>query len=361
MKTEVGVGMIGSGFARRTQIPGFQALREAKVVSIASRSGRNARATAEEFGIPHHTDDWRELVRNPAVDLVCVTTPPRLHLEMTLAALENGKHVLCEKPMAMNTVEASRMRDAANASGLLALIDHQLRFVNGRQKAFEMIRSGAIGRIRHVRYMFRNAVRGDHNLPWTWWSDLDQGGGALGAIVSHIVDSIRWLLDTEVEDVFCNLHTHVRARPYNGQQREVTSDDEALLVMKLSGDDLLDNATGAVTVSMVEGGPYRNRFDLFGTAGALRIEDGGELFTGDLKGSDWKSLEFELGNVAKGMEVGGWSRGFTVFAAKIVEAILNGNKIFAHAPTFEDGVAIQAVLDAARESNRTRSVVGVEF
>src|SRR5215813_13523707 len=101
MGRTIGIGIIGTGFARRVQVPSFQACENAKVVSIASGTLENARAAAEEFDIGHYTNDWRETVAREDIDLVCVTTPPKLHREMTLFAIGKGKHVLCEKPMAM--------------------------------------------------------------------------------------------------------------------------------------------------------------------------------------------------------------------------------------------------------------------
>src|SRR5215207_688555 len=134
MKEKVGIGIIGTGFARRVQIPAFLACENARVVSVASGHAENAEAAAREFGIAHHTDDWRATVENEAVDLVCITTPPDTHLAMTLAAIGAGKHVLCEKPMAMTVREAQAMTDRAKEHGVLALIDHELRFLHGRRK-----------------------------------------------------------------------------------------------------------------------------------------------------------------------------------------------------------------------------------
>src|SRR5688500_2229162 len=101
----LGIGIIGTGFARRVQIPAFLACENARIVSVASGSLENARATAEEFDIQHFTDDWQQTVDRADVDLVCITTPPRLHYEMTVEAIDRRKHVLCEKPMAMNVAE----------------------------------------------------------------------------------------------------------------------------------------------------------------------------------------------------------------------------------------------------------------
>ncbi|HWF88597.1 MAG TPA: Gfo/Idh/MocA family oxidoreductase, partial [Pyrinomonadaceae bacterium] len=98
-RSPVGIGVIGTGFARTTQIPGFRDCMGAKVVAIASRSHDRADAIAKEFGIPFVTNDWQELVQRSDVDLVSVVTPPATHMEIAVGALEQGKAVLCEKPM----------------------------------------------------------------------------------------------------------------------------------------------------------------------------------------------------------------------------------------------------------------------
>src|SRR5689334_8441400 len=107
-RAPVGIGIVGTGFARTTQIPGFRDCMGAKVVAIASRSRERAEVIAKEFGIRDVAADWQELVRHPEVDLVSVVTPPSTHMEITLAALEEHKAVLCEKPMALNAGEAAR-------------------------------------------------------------------------------------------------------------------------------------------------------------------------------------------------------------------------------------------------------------
>jgi predicted dehydrogenase len=359
MKKIIGVGVIGTGFARKTQIPAFVSLQNSEIVSVASGGIKNAQSAAAEFGIGHFTDDWRQTVLHPDVDLVCITTPPSLHLEMTQLCLEKGKHILCEKPMAMSAAESIQMTELAREKNVLAIIDHELRFTNGRKLAFEIIRSGKLGKIRHAKYLFRNASRGNSELPWTWWSDAEQGGGALGAIGSHAIDSFRWLLGAEITNVNAHLHTHIKERPFGDGRRRVTTDDENLMILEFGDGELVDDATASVSISLVEAGPYRNRVELFGSAGALRIEDGGELFFADVRNGEWEPIECDLGGVAEGMSVGGWSRGFLNLAEKIVDALRDGKIAVESAATFEDGLAVQRVLDAARISNSEQRVVTI--
>src|SRR4051812_37188821 len=197
---EISIGIIGSGFARTTQIPGFLNCRNARVVAIASARREHAEEVAREFGIAHVEPDWRSLVARDDLDLISIVTPVLTHCEMTLAALDHGKAVLCEKPMAMNAEEARRMTDRARDTGLLGLIDHELRFLPGRLKLHQLLRDGAVGKVKHVKLTFRADSRADVDRPWNWWSDVKQGGGTLGAIGSHVVDGFRWLLGAEVAE-----------------------------------------------------------------------------------------------------------------------------------------------------------------
>ena len=351
MTKTVGIGFVGTGFAKSVQMPAFAVCDGVKLVSVASGSLENAEKAAGAFGLEHFTADWRETIAHPNVDLVCVTTPPNLHKEMVLFAIEHGKHIVAEKPMAMNVAEAEEMTAAAEKAGVLALIDHELRFQPGRQRAWKMIREGAIGKIRHAKYNFRAPHRGDPNVPWNWWSDIVSGGGALGAINSHIIDSFNWLLDADVSSVFCQLQTHVKQRPYGDGFREVTTDDEANMLLRLADGEFTSDATGLVSVSMVEQPEYVNRLEFFGTAGAIRIEHRGEVFVAKNGEKDWTELEVDLAPPIPGVPDTGFARGFMAFAPKIVEAIATGATSIEYAATFEDGLSVQRVLDAARESN----------
>jgi len=360
-KLPVGIGIIGTGFARTTQIPGFRDCMGAKVVAISSRSRERGEAIAKEFGIEHFTDDWHELVAHPDVDLVSVVTPPSTHMEIALAALDHRKAVLCEKPMALNAAETARMVEKANSTGVLALIDHELRFLNSRRVMRGMLQSGAIGSVRHVNYVFRSDYRGLADRAWDWWSDETMGGGALGAIGSHVVDSYRWMLTTEVTEVLGMLTTHIKQRPEkgNGGLRDVTADDEAKLLFKFSDGPHTEGATGAASISVVESGQYENRLEIYGTKGALMVEETGELWRSPTGSRAWRPVQVDQDHMAQGMHEGSWSRGFTAFSVAICEALHAGRTTVKDAATFEDGHRVQLVLDAVRASNESRCWVTV--
>jgi predicted dehydrogenase len=363
MTKKIRLGFIGTGFTRLIQIPAFQMFPEAEVISVASGSLENAEKTAREFNIPHFTADWRETVARDDIDLISIVTPPYLHKEMALAALEAGKHVLCEKPTAMNAAQAREMLAKAREKKLLALIDHELRFLNGRRKAFDMIRGGEIGTINHMKVWFRNASRGHEGVKWNWWSDSGRGGGALGAIGSHAVDTLRWFSGAEISEVFCLLKTNFKERldESSGTKRAVTSDDECNLTLKMADGELTRDASAIISISVTESGKYGHRTEIYGDKGGLMIEDGGELKFAGITDTDWRDIEVDLGEVPPGSKVGGWSRGFLNFAREIKDALLEGRTEIDHAADFSDGYRNQTVLDAARESDAAGCFVKVKL
>jgi predicted dehydrogenase len=367
MSKRIGVGIIGTGFARRVQIPAFLACDGAFIASVASGRLENARTTAEDCGAGHFTDDWRQTVARDDVDLVVITTPPNLHKEMVLASVEAGKHILCEKPMAMNVAEAVQMAEAVKGKNLLAVLDHELRFLPGRQLAFEMLRQGRIGKIRHARCIFQAPHRGDPTAEWNWWSDIEQGGGALGAIGSHLIDSFNWYLGVLPATVFCQLQTHIKQRSDSaGNPRGVTTDDELHLIFKYEESQFTTDATGMISISMTDGPAYQNVLELYGPLGAIKLNHRGELYTAGTDGTDWTPVPVGLGREIPGLHDTGFARGFMEFAPKIITAIegantgTDGSAIeIEHAATFTDGVNIQKILDAARISDNQKQAVTI--
>ena len=147
---EVRVGFIGSGFARRVQLPGLQFVPGARATAVASGHRSNAEAVAREFGLRAY-NDGEALARASDVDLVVVSSTPDSHARYAIAALEAGKHVLCEKPMAIDAFEAAKMVAATEQHpDSVAWVDHELRYEPNRRRARELIRSRAIGDLQHT-------------------------------------------------------------------------------------------------------------------------------------------------------------------------------------------------------------------
>ncbi len=185
MARKLRVGVIGTGFGSQVQLPAFRAHPRVEIVALASGQPGKAAAVAGRFGVPLAFDDYTALVKAD-LDLVSITTPPDLHHPMTMAALARGRHVICEKPMALSAVQAGEMLQEAERRGVIHLIDHELRFNPTRRRIKSLIDEGFIGHPRHALF-YSASGRADSTRPWTWWSDAARGGGILGAFGSHTV------------------------------------------------------------------------------------------------------------------------------------------------------------------------------
>ena len=151
------------------------------------------------------------------------------------------------------------------------------------------------------------------------------------------------------------LSTHIKERrdKASGGMRPVTTDDEPKLLFRFADGEHTRDATGAASISVVESGNYENRMEIYGTKGALMVEETGELWRSPTGSGVWRPVEVEQDHMAHGMREGSWSRGFTAFSVAICDAMRAGKTVVKDAATFEDGYRVQLVLDAIRESNES--------
>jgi predicted dehydrogenase len=341
----VGIGVVGTGFGARVQIPVWSAVPGVRVVSVCSGDLERARHAAEKCGAPHATTDVRELARRPDVDLVCVTTPPHQHRAEVLAVLDAGKHVLCEKPFALDARDALELRQRARAAGVLALVDFEFRRLPVRAELGRLLREGAIGELRHVHQTgiadFLHRVDGTYGA---WWYRREAGGGWLGAAASHDVDNLRFLFG-EIAEVCALLDTRVpKARARGGVELESRVDDTCFVLLRFADGTPAALLTGAAAVARVPGG----RLEIHGSRGSL-VLDGGRLLLAGM-GGELREVPVPRADVPPGMSDPHYVP-FVLWAGQIADAIRRGAKL---QPDFEDGWRNQLVLDAARRSARER-------
>jgi predicted dehydrogenase len=336
------IGIIGTGWGARVQVPVFR-LAGLEVTAIAGRNPEKSRRLAGEHSL-RAFEDWRSLLAAPDVDLVSIVTPPFEHLEMSVAALEAGKHVLSEKPTALNADQAARMLAAAAARPVqLALIDHELRFLPSWLRAREI--RPELGRIRYAEVRYASPGRADSSRPWNWWSDAASGGGIWGAAGSHFVDALRYLVG-EITAAQGLLHTFITERPWNDGRRPVTSDDFAAIHLRLEGGALAD-----LGLSVVAGKDEETTITLHGEKGALRLQ--GENLDRSEAGREWRREVQGENRELPGNSYGGPFGSGTLHLGRALKAALEEGNTAALAPaaTFADGLAQQRVLDAARRSS----------
>ncbi len=366
MKDEkIGVGLIGTGFARSAQAPAFSLCEGAELIAVCSGRVENAQRVAAEFNIRHVCESYEQLIALDDVSLVVVSTPPYLHHPITMAALEAGKHVICEKPMAMNAAEARQMAELAESRpGQLSIIDHELRFNPTWRRMKELVDDGFLGDLYHINAIIASGFRHSALRPWNWWSQKSAGGGLLGALGSHVIDAVRWLFG-EIESVCGAVETMVSERkdPASGLMKPNETDDYCSFMMKVAphdGSGSARRAVGVATLSALFASGGKNHVGVVGSHGTL-VLDGEENLSGAI-GYNHSFEDLSLGDRAQEISIlpnNIWARSFYHLARETVQALREGRAEIAHAATFADGLRCQEVIDAIRRSNVERRWVDV--
>jgi predicted dehydrogenase len=343
------VAILGTSFGRHVQAVGFQRHPGFELVAIAGRDPEKTQKIAGDLGIPAAHGNWRELLRRESPDLVSVATPVYLHHEMFLGAVAAGAHVLCEKPTAMNRWQAIAMRDAAQAAGRIAGINHEFRFYPARRLALDLVRRGAIGRPRRGEILGRYPIwaRAD-SRGMSWLADAARGGGILGALGSHHTDCLRTIFGEPVTAL-----ASVRVdQPRRGNDI-ATADDGCTIHYEFAG-----GATAIVDLAATM--PYRwERFEIHGEEGTLRWDDTGyHLWRIDVgKAAEELAIPPELALVPREGEPA-LVAPFGVLVDRLHRAIAHGEPL---SPNFaDDAVAVQCALDACRASSVAGARVAVD-
>ena len=270
----LGLGLIGSGFMGRAHAFGFlNAARvfklpvEVDLAVLADVTGDRAAEAAGALGFHRSTGDWRDLVSDPAVHIVDITTPNVLHREMAMAAIAAGKHVYCEKPLAPTAAEARQMTEAAEAAGVQTAVGFNYLKNPMMRLARDIVESGEIGEVRAFNGIHAEDYMTDPEGPWTWRVDPAGGGGALADLGSHIIATARYLVGP-IREVLGDAVTAITSRPIatgSEERRAVAVDDVARAFLRFE-----KGATGAIEANWIATGrKMRHDFEISGSTGAI--------------------------------------------------------------------------------------------
>ncbi|KKC39602.1 myo-inositol 2-dehydrogenase [Devosia epidermidihirudinis] len=240
MGGSIGVGLIGTGYMGKCHALAWNSVKavfgdgpSVRLVSLAEVNADIARKKADEFGFEQSTGDWRELIANSDVDVVSITTPNAFHAEMAIAALEAGKHVWCEKPMAVALADAERMAAAAKASGKVAILGYNYIQNPLIRQIGALLADGAIGTVNHVRFEMDEDFMADPEALFYWKSEASSGYGALDDFGVHPL-SLMHVLFGSVSKVQAHLSKPYAERPTrDGGKRAVETFDIASVLFEL--------------------------------------------------------------------------------------------------------------------------------
>ncbi|MBV8898297.1 MAG: Gfo/Idh/MocA family oxidoreductase [Acidobacteriaceae bacterium] len=250
---KVKVGIIGSQFEADIHAASLQMLpNEAELVAVASPTPGNAEKLAKKYGVPRVFTEYREMLKEPDIEMVTITAPNSLHAQMTIDIANSGKHVVCEKPLCMTLEEADQMIDTCKRRGVLLAYAEELFFTPKYVKAKEMADQGGLGKV----YMVKQAEKhfGPHSA-W-FWDVQRSGGGALMDLGCHGIAFCYWFLGRpQIKSVYAHLGTYVHGDKTRGE-------DDGVCVLEFD-----NHATGLVEVSWAKRGGMFDRIEVFGEGG----------------------------------------------------------------------------------------------
>ncbi|MCC6444070.1 MAG: Gfo/Idh/MocA family oxidoreductase [Armatimonadetes bacterium] len=377
-KKTVNVGLVGYQFMGKAhsnayrQVARFFDLDVQPVMkAICGRNEANVRAAAEKYGWESYETDWKKLVARDDIDLIDVSTPGNSHAEIAIGALNAGKHVVCEKPLANTLADTREMLAAAQKAGVVHALCHVYRKAPAIGLAKQLISEDVIGKIYHFRATYLQDWIVDPNFPLVWRLQKEvAGSGSHGDLNAHLIDMARYLVG-EIAEVSGMMETFVKQRPKlaasddrlggkaSDEMGDVTVDDAALFLARFE-----NGAVGTFEATRFAlGRKNYNRFEINGSKGsiAFNLERMNELEL--YLASDPENIRgFRTIAATDSMHpyagawwpVGhiiGYEHTFINLMSDLFQAIAHGTPVN---PNFEDGVRNQAVLEAVEKSAATR-------
>jgi len=379
--TNLGIGLVGYAFmgaahsqAWRSAPRFFDLPLQPDMTVLCGRNAEALQAAATKLGWSQTETDWRKLLTRDDVQLIDVCTPGDSHAEIAIAALQAGKHVLCEKPLANTVAEAEQMAAAAAeaaANGIRSMVGFTYRRVPAIGLARKLVAEGKLGTIRHVRAQYLQDWIADPEAPLSWRLDKEKAGsGALGDIGAHIVDLTQYITGDRITEVSGQLETFVKERPVaaehsglagtaGAERGPVTVDDAAIFLARFK-----EGALGVFEATrFATGRKNAIRLEINGSNGSLAFdfEDLNELHfydaTEPAETAGFRRIlvtEPVHPYVAAWWPPGhllGYEHGFTHQVVDLITAIAEGTD---PAPSFADGLQVQRVLAAVEDSSASR-------
>ena len=378
--SSLGVGMIGYSFmgavhshAWRTVGRVFDLGVDVDMRVICGRNEEAVTAAAAKYGWQSAETDWRAVIARDDIDIIDVCTPGSSHEEIAVAALNAGKHVICEKPLANTVAEAERMAAAAQASSGKSMVAFNYRRVPALAYARELVRQGRLGRIFHVRAVYLQDWIIDPEFPLVWRLVKEEAGsGALGDLGAHIVDAAQFVTGSQITNVIGELRTFIDERPLVGETHlleatksaergKVTVDDAALVLANFD-----NGAVGTFEATRFASGRKNGMaIEVNGEKASLRFEfeSMNELWVHDHT-VDGKDAGFRRVMVTESDHPyveGWWPPGHVLgydhtFTHEFRDFVLDIVNDRAPEPSFADGLYVQRVLDAVERSAQAQSV-----
>ncbi len=377
---QVGVGMLGYAFMGKAHSNAYKKIPymmypPPAVPVLAAVCGRNEEGVAEaakRYGYAKHYTDWREMLKDEAVQLFDNGAPNNMHAEPSIAAAEAGKHIFCEKPLGRNPEESKTMWDAVEKAGVKHMVAFNYRFVPAIRQARELIESGALGRIYHYRAVYlQEWVMPHYGTPMVWrLNKAEAGAGAMGDLGAHIIDLGRFLVG-EIESVGAMTRTFIPQRPLaDGTLATVDIDDAFVAAVAFEG-----GAIGTLEATRFAAGRKNHEvIEINGEKGSIVFDlerlnelevywvgEGRKETAGFSRVLVSEPYHPWWGNWWPQGHMIGWEHSFVHELTHFLDCIVNDKDVAPYGATFEDGYRADCVCAAITESAATRRQVDVSY
>lgn len=342
----VRVGLIGSQFISTIHADAFQHVHNAELVAIASPTPGNAEQFAKKWGIPNSFTDYRKMLEMDDLDMIVIGAPNRLHCQITVDAAAAGKHVVCEKPLAMNLAEADRMIDACKQAGVKLMYAEELCFAPKYVRLKKLLDDGALGKPT----LIKQSEKHDGPHAGHFWDVEQSGGGVTMDMGCHAIEFFRWVLGRpKITSVYAQMDTYVHTDKTKG-------DDNAIIILEFE-----NGCTAIAEESWTKLGGMDDRAEIYGSDGVAFADllHGNSIETYSAVGYDYA---VEKSGSTKGWSFTiyeeSWNYGFPQEMAHFVDCVEHDKQPLV---TGEDGRAVLEVIFAAYESARTGCKVPLPF
>jgi predicted dehydrogenase len=358
------VGIVGVGWGTVVHLPAFRAASGFDVVGLCARTAGKLEMLQAEHSISAISTNWQEFVRRDDLDVISVAAPVTLHHAITLAALDAGKHVICEKPLALTVEQCREMVAAAERSGRATATCFELRWLPDRARVRQLVKDDVVGDPYFVRLSQSGAYwHPTRKLQELWMYDIEQGGGYLNGLLAHDIDFVCALFGRPAE-VCADVRTSVRTRALpDGGTLNVTADDTSALLLRLTS-----GALAVISASVVGIHTSGARFEAFGErgsiVGSLGGRNQGELMYGTvddagLVGTDAEDRRPAHDDMIPDRGASALIRAMAVMLEDWVPQI-HGRTSDDALASFRDGLIVQQVIEAARASAAGSGWVPIE-
>jgi len=365
----LGVGIIGYGFMGKVHAYAYRSIPfyydpppvDVRLVAVAASSAATAEAARRHGGFETSTDDWRRLVERRDVSIVNICSPNGLHAEQLKAALAEGKHIYCDKPLTVTLAEAELVRQAMAGWKGIGQVALNNRFFSGPQRAKQLIQEGFLGTPISFRAMFLHSGSVDPSAPLKWKLQGSRGGGVLRDLGSHLLDFVDWLVGPVVELRAESRILHATRPDGKGGTARVDAEDQVIFTARLAG-----GAMGTLEASKIATGTEDDlRVELHGSHGAIRLDlmqpDFVEIFSLEDAGQPlggtrgWKKIPAmnrypSPGGLPNPRITTGWLRSHVHSQYTFLKGVAEGRQ---PDPSLERGIEVQRLMDCAERSVRS--------